>query len=200
MKISWISNLVLEMALGTDSLFLLMWRLLNIHFFQEVGKVLLLLCQTQETGRWWDSRVRIEEEYFLNLFLFLIWGFYIQPGTETLVSMQVTGSTTTEGAISFFTPARRNCYTDQEFQPKYFNKVRNKMHKHLFNRHFQSTGFRYTMSNCLYASMIDKVETSCGCSPIFSSMGNDEVTPEAAVKPKCIGHHLKCMEVYAFLC
>merc|ERR1712106_646066 len=69
-------------------------------------------------------------------------GFYIQPGTETLVSMQVTGSIATPGAMTFFNPARRNCYNDEEFQPLYFNK---------------STGFRYTMSNCLYASMIHKV-------------------------------------------
>ena len=51
-------------------------------------------------------------------------GFYVQPGTETLVSMQVTGNKATDEAIKFFPPDRRNCYTDEEFQPLYFNKVR----------------------------------------------------------------------------
>ena len=55
---------------------------------------------------------------------------------------------------------------------------------------FQSTGFIYTMSNCLYSSLIDEIETYCHCSPIF------------AVKPDqghgnttwCIGPGLQCQE------
>ena len=112
--------------------------------------------------------------------------------------MQVTGSTTTEGAISFFTPARRNCYRDEEFQPLYFNRVSSSSTLNCllnFNLKLQSTGFRYTMSNCLYASMIDKVETNCSCSPIFASMVTDEAISGVKVKPKCIGHQIKCMEV-----
>ena len=48
--------------------------------------------------------------------------------------MQVTGSTTTPDAISFFTPAKRNCYRDIEFQPLYFNKVPKYETKILINK------------------------------------------------------------------
>ena len=50
-------------------------------------------------------------------------GFYIQPGTESMVAMQVVGYGTTQDAIGHFNPQERNCYNDDEFQPLYFNKV-----------------------------------------------------------------------------
>ena len=50
-------------------------------------------------------------------------GFYIQPGTESMVAMQVVGYGTTQDAMGHFNPQERNCYNNDEFQPLYFNKV-----------------------------------------------------------------------------
>ena len=50
-------------------------------------------------------------------------GFYVRPGTETLVSLRATRTSTNHEALSFFSPEQRMCYTEQEFQPLYYNKV-----------------------------------------------------------------------------
>ena len=47
----------------------------------------------------------------------------MKPGTESMVSMQVVGYSTTQEALGHFNPQERDCYTDEEFQPLYFNKV-----------------------------------------------------------------------------
>ena len=91
-------------------------------------------------------------------------GFYVAPGQETLVSVQVQETYTTPEALSFFSSASRKCYQDDtdsdvensEFQPKYFNRT---------------TTFKYTLSNCLYASMIEKILTNCSCTPNFAIIG-----------------------------
>ena len=88
-------------------------------------------------------------------------GFNVAPGQETLVSVQVQETYTTPDALSFFSPVSRKCYQDDtnsnvedsEFQPKYFNRT---------------TTFKYTLSNCLYASMIEKIVTNCSCIPNFA--------------------------------
>ena len=97
-------------------------------------------------------------------------GFYVAPGQETLVSVQVKETYTTSQALSFFPAAKRKCYQDDikaplrdsEFQPKYFNR---------------STTFKYTLSNCLYASMIEKIMTDCSCTPNFAMIGKYVVDP-----------------------
>ena len=50
-------------------------------------------------------------------------GFYVRPGTETLVSLRATRTSTNHEALSFFSPEQRMCYTEHEFQPLYYNKV-----------------------------------------------------------------------------
>ena len=50
-------------------------------------------------------------------------GFYVRPGTETLVAMVASRSITTKQSIDFFTPAKRMCYTDAEFSPLFYNEV-----------------------------------------------------------------------------
>ena len=110
--------------------------------------------------------------------------------------------TTTE-ALSFFPTAKRKCYQDDtnsslddsEFQPKYFNR---------------NTTFKYTLSNCLYASMIEKILTNCSCTPNFAiigkylqtnqslktfiTAGQMETTTEVPL-PRCQGESLSCVEV-----
>ena len=96
-------------------------------------------------------------------------GFYVAPGQETLVSVQVQETYTTPDALSFFPAATRKCYQDDiksppeesEFQPKYFNR---------------NTTFKYTLSNCLYASMIEKILTNCSCTPNFAIIGEYQPT------------------------
>ena len=91
-------------------------------------------------------------------------GFYVAPGKMTLVSVKVEETFTTPEALSFFPAAARKCYQDDierpveesEFQPKYFNR---------------KTAFKYTMDNCLYTSMIDKIMTNCNCTPNFAIIG-----------------------------
>ena len=91
-------------------------------------------------------------------------GFYVAPGETTLVSVKVEETFTTPQALSFFPAAARKCYQDDierpveesEFQPKYFNR---------------KTAFKYTMDNCLYTSMIDKIMTNCNCTPNFAIIG-----------------------------
>ena len=91
-------------------------------------------------------------------------GFYVAPGEMTLVSVKVEETFTTPEALSFFPAAARKCYQDDierpveesEFQPKYFNR---------------KAAFKYTMDNCLYTSMIDKIMTNCNCTPNFAIIG-----------------------------
>ena len=47
-------------------------------------------------------------------------GFYVSPGTETLVAMKPTILNTTQKVLDRFTPEDRNCYTDDEFRLKHF--------------------------------------------------------------------------------
>ena len=57
----------------------------------------------------------------------------------------------------------------------------------------QSTGFSYSMANCLYASMINRIETHCNCSPFFAKMSNTEAG-KVEEKETCEGPGLVCME------
>ena len=70
-------------------------------------------------------------------------GFYVRPGTETLVSLRATRTSTNHEALSFFSPEQRMCYTEQEFQPLYYNKVSSRdielwSHANLTNRQLGS--------------------------------------------------------------
>ena len=73
---------------------------------------------------------------------------------------------------------------------------------------FQSTAFQYSMTNCLYASIIDKIVTNCSCLPIFADKGHqffrtavqhmsysDGPGDGETRLPLCIGPKLACMEV-----
>ena len=57
----------------------------------------------------------------------------------------------------------------------------------------QSTGFSYSMANCLYASMIHRIETKCNCSPFFATMSNTEAG-NVEQWPTCEGEGLVCKE------
>ena len=47
----------------------------------------------------------------------------MKPGTSSLVSMKVSRTVTSQKALKYFDSDQRMCYTQQEFQPLYFNEV-----------------------------------------------------------------------------
>ena len=48
----------------------------------------------------------------------------MRPGTETLVNIKASRTEMRQDAIDFFSdPKYRMCYTEDQFQPLYYNKV-----------------------------------------------------------------------------
>ncbi len=61
---------------------------------------------------------------------------------------------TTEIALSRFGPDQRDCYTDDEFRFLYMP---------------WDAGFRYSMQNCLYESVLERIINDCTCIPNFAN-------------------------------
>jgi len=59
---------------------------------------------------------------------------------------------TSENAMSRFSPEKRGCYSDEEFRLKALK---------------WEDGYRYSMTNCLYSSLLEKIYLSCSCIPNF---------------------------------
>jgi hypothetical protein len=57
---------------------------------------------------------------------------------------------TTETATSRFTPNERGCYTDDEFKLKTLRL---------------EDGYKYSLMNCFYSALIEKIATNCSCAP-----------------------------------
>ena len=62
-------------------------------------------------------------------------------GTETIAGLNPTKIVTSTSAMKRFEPTRRGCYTDKEFE--------------LTNLKW-SSGFRYSISNCLYDAVVER--------------------------------------------
>jgi hypothetical protein len=73
-------------------------------------------------------------------------------GTFTLASLAPVVVNTSETVITRFTPLQRDCYSDDEFHLKAFN---------------WDDGFRYSMTNCLYAAQLEKIVQNCSCVPNY---------------------------------
>ena len=73
-------------------------------------------------------------------------------GTYTLATLTPTIVYTSENALRNFQPSQRGCYTDDEFHLQSLKYV---------------DGFRYSMKNCLYASLLEKIMSNCSCIPDF---------------------------------
>jgi len=67
-----------------------------------------------------------------------------------LAALTPTIFNTTETAISRFTPQERGCYTDDEFKLKVVNR---------------EDGFKYSLRNCLYSALLEKIARNCSCAP-----------------------------------
>jgi len=81
---------------------------------------------------------------------------------------------TTTAAIQRLSSIDRDCYTDNEFSLKALSAAE---------------GYRYSMYNCLYSSLIEKVLTNCSCIPHYYS--NYDFEGSANLKT-CRGHQLIC--------
>ena len=75
-------------------------------------------------------------------------GFSVQPGTLTEVTVIPSITETTSQAIDDFCPEERNCYIDSEFQFKYL---------------VPEDGFRYSMDNCFYEALLQRIVEDCQC-------------------------------------
>ncbi len=86
----------------------------------------------------------------------------------TLASLAPVIVNTSENVITRFTPLQRDCYNDDEFHLKAFN---------------WDDGFRYSMTNCLYAALFEKIIQNCSCVPnYFSDFNENNLTKCRYVK------------------
>ena len=87
-----------------------------------------------------------------------------------MFSVSPSFSNTTETAIKRFRPVDRDCYLDQEFQ---------------LPNLLWSGGFRYSMMNCLYEGVLQKIMSNCSCLHSSSDFNMLNLT-------MCTGKKLKC--------
>ncbi len=73
-------------------------------------------------------------------------------GTFNLAALEPEIVNTTERVINRFGPLDRDCYLEDEFKLKTLK---------------WEFGFRYSMKNCLYAALLDKILQNCSCEPDF---------------------------------
>jgi len=91
-------------------------------------------------------------------------------GSDILASMSPSIINTSDSALNRFSPADRDCYTDEEF---------------LLPNLLWEGGFRYSVKNCLYESVIQHIITNCSCFPAFVEYNIKNI-------PYCSGTKLKC--------
>ena len=106
----------------------------------------------------------------------------IRPGTETQINLEPTISTTTEEAISKFTPKERNCYSKGEVNLTHL---------------VYEDGFRYEMNNCIIDNGIKDIVWNCRCKPrvwdiCYSCGENNEYYNAIKTLPYCTGKSLYC--------
>ena len=60
----------------------------------------------------------------------------------------------------------------------------------------QSNAYRYEMSNCLYAAMVENIFYNCSCKPFFLNWDPvSQKVKNASSLPTCQGKQLLCMQV-----
>jgi len=123
-------------------------------------------------------------------------GTFVEPGSANLITFEVVGTNTTDEALIKYQPdikgnsegGTRTCYVDNndrlEFNPKYFDNAKY---------------FKFSMSNCLYSSMVTAIENRCNCTPTYSRRDVEHTwlssTFFTQLEPNaCVGDKLKCME------
>ena len=79
--------------------------------------------------------------------------FLTSAGTETLAAITPTRIETGNISLARFEPTRRGCYVDKEF---YFQNLN------------WDYAFRYSIKNCLYEAVINKILQNCLCIPNYA--------------------------------
>ena len=98
-------------------------------------------------------------------------GFNIRPGVLTEVAIMPTITNTSLDAIEKFDPLERDCYTEDEYKLKYFTLEH---------------GFRYSMRNCLYNVLLQKIVDECQC---LTYLDFDKVKKFNPTLSLCQGSH-----------
>ena len=97
--------------------------------------------------------------------------------------MTLTILNTTENALLKFKndPIKRDCYTQSEFYFKYLS---------------YDAGFGYSMTNCLYESVLEVIIKECKCNPTFAGFVEYSNNLEL-----CTGHgkKLKTFKILALI-
>jgi hypothetical protein len=88
-----------------------------------------------------------------------------------LAALTPTVLNTTENALSRFSPKDRDCYSDGEFELMILNLEQ---------------GYRYSIRNCLYESVLEKIMSSCKCLPSYPEIFFYQPLPF------CRGENLTC--------
>jgi hypothetical protein len=81
-------------------------------------------------------------------------------GAFSLASITPVVFSTTDNVIKHFTASERGCYIDKEFQLKILK---------------WDDGFRYSIKNCLYFSVIEKIMENCSCTPNVLEISSDHL-------------------------
>ena len=98
----------------------------------------------------------------------------INAGTETQINIKPTISYTTKNAISMLKPEERDCYAKGEATLTYLP---------------YSSGFHYSLNNCIVDELITLILWECRCVPGFASKWIVETYSDL---DDCIGEKLNC--------
>ena len=99
----------------------------------------------------------------------------IHAGTETIIDIKPTITSTTDYAISKFSPEQRGCFTKDESKLNYLRR---------------SLGYHYDLNNCIIDEGIKDIVWNCRCLPNFM---DSKANPEySKVFPLCTDKGLLC--------
>ena len=90
---------------------------------------------------------------YLSMFSLILFFFFIFQGQESLIAIEPKLMNTTEDAMQYFQPSKRKCYGKDEFILRHFNT---------------DYGWRYSMYNCMYESLLQSALKNCSCIPYFA--------------------------------
>ena len=103
----------------------------------------------------------------------------ITAGTDNHINVMPTVSYTTDAAISMMDSGERNCYAREEARLTYLPT---------------SSGFKYSLNNCIINEVIRHIIWCCRCIPAFTSLWIQEkyYDPENGLLDVCNGETLQC--------
>ena len=129
-------------------------------------------------------------------------GFYVSPGHENLVAFTPEVANTTETALKM-TQEDRDCYQDSVRKLfiwlMYNTLLFLVLQEFGFPNLVWKDGFKYSMKNCLYQSVLSHIMTNCSCIPLFGSNHMYLEKEEDKSIPFCQGLKLACSQYWMYL-